>query len=114
MSPQLTAYLYLVLAIATEVVGTSFLQKSEQFTKPLWTVLMGVFFLAAFFFLSLALRTIPLGVAYAVWSGLGVVLTAMISVYVFRSSLDAAALIGIALIIAGVVVMNLFSTSVEH
>ena len=75
---------------------------------------MAVFYLASFFFLSQALRTLPLGIAYAIWGGLGIVLTAIVSVVIFRQALDAAALLGIALIVSGVVVMNVFSRSAAH
>lgn len=114
MNPALAAYGSLALAIICEVTGSTFLQKSEQFSRLWPTVAMALFFAASFFFLSQALKVIPLGVAYAIWGGLGIVLTALISVFVFRFALDAAALIGIALIVTGVIVMNVFSHSVAH
>lgn len=107
-------YLFLALAIALEVTGSSFLKASDGFSKTVPTTVTIVAYIACFFFLSLALKTIPLGVAYAIWAGLGIVLTAVISVAVFKQSLDLPAVIGILLIVAGVVVMNFFSKSATH
>lgn len=107
-------YLALVLAIGLEVVGTSLLQRSAQFTR-LWPSLgMAVCYLASFYLLSLSLRALPLGIAYAIWSGLGIVLVALIGLFLFGQRLDLAAVIGLGLIIAGVIVVNLFSNSVGH
>lgn len=114
MNPILVAYFFLALAIASEVTGSAFLQRSEQFSKLVPTIVMVVFYVASFFFLSQALKVLPLGVAYAIWGGLGIVLTALVSVFVFRQALDLAAIIGIALIVAGVIVMNVFSHSARH
>ncbi len=109
-----TTYLALAAAIALEVVGTTFLQKSEQFTKLVPTLLMAVFYLGAFWLLSFALRTMPVGVAYAIWSGMGIVLISLIGVFVFGQRLDAPAILGLGLIVLGVLVVNLFSKSVGH
>ena len=114
MSPLTIAYGSLLVAILFEVTGSSLLQKSEQFSRLGPTIGMAVCFLAALFFLSQALKAIPLGVAYAIWSGIGVVLTALIGVVVFRFALDAAALVGMGLIVAGVIVINVFSKSAAH
>ncbi|WP_425088629.1 DMT family transporter [Stappia sp.] len=114
MSPLTIAYGSLLVAILFEVTGSSLLQKSEQFSRLGPTIGMAVCFLAALFFLSQALKAIPLGVAYAIWSGIGVVLTALIGVVVFRFALDAAALVGMGLIVAGVIVINVFSKSAVH
>lgn len=114
MSPALLSYGSLTLAIVCEVTGSSFLQRSEQFSRIGPTLIMGLFYAASFFFLAQALRTLPLGVAYAIWGGLGIVLTAMVGVVVFRQSLDAPAFLGITMIVGGVVVMNAFSGSVSH
>jgi len=105
----LNTYLVLGAAIICEVVGSAFLQKSEQFTRVVPTMMMAGFYILSFYLLSFVIRTMPLGFAYAIWSGLGMVLTAAVSVFVFRQTLDAMALLGIGLIIAGVVVMNVFS-----
>lgn len=114
MSPTLTAYGFLSLAIALEVGATAMLQKTEQFTKLGPTLGMGVLYAVSFYCLSLALRGVPLGVAYAIWGGLGVVLTAVISVVVFKQSLDMPAMLGVGLIVTGVVVMNVFSQTAAH
>jgi small multidrug resistance pump len=114
MSPALSAYAALFTAIVLEVIGTTLLQKSAQFTR-LWPTLgMAVCYLGAFWFLSLTLRTVPVGLAYAIWSGLGIVLISLIGWRVFGQALDPPAMIGIGLIIAGVVVINLFSKSMPH
>ena len=107
-------YLPLALAIAFEVVGTSALQASQQFTKPLPTIIMGLCYLAAFYCLSLALRAIPVGVAYAIWSGLGVVLISIVGLVLFNQKLDLPAIAGLTLIVVGVLVINLFSKTIAH
>lgn len=114
MGAPATAYAALGIAIALEVVGTTFLGMSEQFTRVVPTISMGVCYIAAFYFLSLVLRTIPIGIAYAIWSGLGVVLISMIGYVYFRQPLDAPAVIGVGLIVAGVVIVNVFSGSAVH
>jgi small multidrug resistance pump len=104
-------WIYLAVAILAEVTATSALKSTRGFTRlgPSLVVLAG--YGVAFVFLSLTLRTIPVGVAYAIWSGAGIVLIAIVAYVVHRQSLDAPALIGISLILAGVVVINLFSKS---
>ncbi|MFV0521914.1 MAG: DMT family transporter [Mangrovibacterium sp.] len=104
-------YLFLGLAILLEVVGSNFMKASEGFSKLLPTVITIVSYTTCFFFFSQALKSIPLGIAYAIWGGLGIVLTAIISVVIFKQSLDIPAIIGIVLIVAGVLVMNFFSKS---
>lgn len=108
------SYAFLAIAIVSEVIGTSFLKQSEGFTRLVPALIMGVCYVVAFYFLSLTLRHIPTGVAYAIWSGVGIVLIAAIAWIVQGQKLDAAALIGMGLIIAGVVVMNLFSATTGH
>lgn len=103
-----------MIAIILEVVGTTFLQKSQQFTRPIPTLLMGACYAAAFYFLSHALKTMPVGIAYAIWSGLGIVLISAIGVAVFQQRLDLPAVVGLSLIIAGVVIVNVFSDLVSH
>lgn len=110
----MTTYLYLVTAVVFETIGTSALQASEQFTRPKPLLVTVVCYAATFYFLSLALRAMPVGVAYAIWSGLGIVLIALIGLAWFGQKLDPAALVGLALIIAGVLVINLFSSTVTH
>jgi small multidrug resistance pump len=107
-------YLFLTLAILFEIIGTTALASSKQFTKIAPSVVMIVAYAASFYCLSLALRVIPVGVAYAIWSGVGVALIAVVGLLVFKQTPDAAAVIGIALIAAGVVVINLFSKTVAH
>jgi len=114
MNPVLQAYGALGLAIVCEVTASAFLQKSEQFTRMGPMIAMTVLYLAAFFLLSQALKAMPLGVAYAIWAGLGIVLTAIVGVVAFRQVLDMAALIGIGLIVGGVVVMQVFSRATGH
>ena len=107
-------YLYLALAIVLEVLGSSFMKASDGFSKLLPTTITIIAYIACCFFLSQALKSIPLGIAYAIWGGLGIVLTALISVIIFKQSLDLPAIIGIILIVAGVFVMNFFSKSSTH
>ncbi|GAA3854101.1 multidrug efflux SMR transporter [[Pseudomonas] carboxydohydrogena] len=107
-------YLYLIMAIVFEVIGTAALQASEQFTRPKPLILTALGYMAAFYFLSLVLRTMPVGIAYAIWSGLGVVLITLVGLIWFGQRLDAAAIAGLALIIAGVAVINLFSRTAVH
>ena len=107
-------YLYLAIAILAEVVATSALKASDGFSKPVPSLIVVLGFGVAFYCLALVLRTIPMGVAYAIWSGLGIVLISLSGLLLFGQKLDAPALIGMALIVAGVVVMNAFSRSVIH
>ena len=107
-------YLYLALSIVLEVLGSSFMKASDGFSKLLPTTITIIAYIACFFFFSQALKSIPLGIAYAIWGGLGIVLTALISVIIFKQSLDLPAIIGIILIVAGVFVMNFFSKSSTH
>ena len=102
-------YLYLTLAIVLEVLATALLGKSEGFTKWLFAVGSLLSYGVCFYFLSLALKNISLGVAYAIWSGVGIVLTAIVSILVFKNKIDLPFVLGSLLIIAGVVVINLFS-----
>jgi small multidrug resistance pump len=114
MSPAIAAYAALGAAIALEVLGTTYLQKSEQFTRPGPSLIVVVCYVASFYFLSHVLKTIPVGLAYAIWSGLGMVLISAVGYVVFRQSLDLAAIIGLAFIIAGVIIVNVFSKSIPH
>jgi small multidrug resistance pump len=107
-------YTVLVIAIVFEVLGTSAMQAAQHFTRLAPTVLMVVCYAVAFFFLSYTLRYIPVGIAYALWSGLGIVLISAVGYVTFGQKLDVAAILGLALIIAGVLVLNLFSKSTFH
>lgn len=108
------SYVFLALAIIAEVTGTTALNMSQQFTKPVPSVVTVLAYAAAFYLLSLSLRTIPIGVAYAVWSGVGIVLIAVIGAVAFRQVPDLPAVIGMVLIIAGVLIINLMSRMSVH
>ena len=107
-------YLILGLAIVCEVIATSCMKQSEQFTRLLPSALTVCGYAAAFYFLSMVLRSIPLGIAYAIWSGAGIVLVAFVGWVVFRQRLDLPALLGIGMIICGVLIINLFSRTAGH
>src|SRR5690606_24268282 len=107
-------FIYLLLAIVLEVFGSSMLVKSEGFTKIKSTLLMILAFVFAFFFLSKALKYMPLSIAYAIWSGIGLILTGFVSVFIFKQRIDLPAIIGMGLILIGVLVINLFSKTVSH
>lgn len=107
-------WIYLSVAILAEVVATSCLKASEGFTKLLPSLVVVLGYGIAFWFLALSLRSIPVGIAYAVWSGAGIVLISLIGWAVFQQSLDAAALVGMGLIVAGVLVIHVFSRAVAH
>jgi small multidrug resistance pump len=113
MTPNM-AYVYLSVAIISEVIGTLALKSSDGFSKvyPSVTVIAG--YAVAFFFLSLTLRTVPVGIAYAIWAGAGTALIVLVSAVLLKQSLDAAALIGIPLIVAGIVIINLGSHAAAH
>jgi small multidrug resistance pump len=106
-------FVYLAIAILAEVIGTSALKASNGFTVWLPSTVVVAAYGVSFYFLSLALRAIPVGVAYAIWSGVGIVLISAIGWALFKQRLDAAAIIGIGLIMAGVVVIQLFSSTVR-
>ncbi len=105
------SYLYLAIAIVCEVIGTSALKATEGFTRLGPSIVVVVGYGLAFYFLSLTLRTVPVGVAYAIWSGAGVALITLIGWLVFKQRLDAPAIFGIGLIVAGVVVIQFFSSA---
>lgn len=107
-------WLYLLGAIAFEIVATSALKATDGFSRLGPTALTITCYIAAFFCLSVALRTIPMGIAYALWSGIGIVAISVIGLVVYRQQLDAAAYAGIALILAGTLVINLFSRAAVH
>jgi small multidrug resistance pump len=108
------SYLFLAMAIAAEITGTFSLKYSVQFTR-LWPSLMVILaYSTAFYFLSLSLKSINLGVAYAIWSGVGIVCIALIQFFWFKEPLDLPAVAGMGLIISGVVIINLFSSTVSH
>jgi small multidrug resistance pump len=106
-------YLYLSLAIVSEVIATSALKASEEFTRPVPSLVVAFGYACAFFFLTLTLRSIPIGVAYALWSGCGIVLICALSWILFKQALDTPAIFGIALIALGAVIINAFSNSIN-
>lgn len=107
-------YIYLTIAIIAEVIGTSALKASEGFSKPIPSILVVIGFGVAFYCLSMVLKTVPMGIAYAIWSGMGIVLISVIGLIVFKQELDVPAILGILLIVAGVVVMSIFSKTAGH
>ncbi|RPD97897.1 QacE family quaternary ammonium compound efflux SMR transporter [Candidatus Pantoea deserta] len=108
------SYLYLFIAIVAEVIATSSLKASESFTRLWPSVITVCGYIIAFYFLTLVLRTMPTGIAYAIWSGVGIVLISAVGWIWFKQKLDLPAIVGLALIIAGVLVVNLFSKTVGH
>ena len=107
-------FLFLFIAIIFEIIATSALKKSEQFTQLLPSIITVAGYFAAFYFLSFAIRTIPVGFAYAIWSGVGIVLIKIIGAIFFKEIPDLPAVIGLSLIIIGVVVINVFSKTTAH
>ena len=114
MNPVFIGYGFLMLAIICEIMATTLLVKSEQFTKLIPTLMMAALYIVSFYFLSQTLKTIPLGIAYAIWGGIGIVLTAIIGTVIFKQTVDAGAVAGITLIVSGVIVINIFSHTVGH
>jgi small multidrug resistance pump len=107
-------YVYLAIAIISEVIATSALKSSEEFTKLGPSIVVVVGYCAAFYFLALVLRTIPMGIAYAIWGGVGITLIAISGAILFKQIPDAPAIVGMILIISGIVIMNLFSKTIVH
>lgn len=107
-------YLLLLVAILAEVVATSALKAAESFTRPVPSLIVVVGYGIAFTCLSVTLKTLPLGVAYAIWSGVGTALVAVVGWLVYKQQLDLPAILGIALIIAGTIMLNLFSKVSAH
>jgi small multidrug resistance pump len=107
-------YVYLVIAVVGEVIATTALKSSAGFTNLVPSLVVVAGYAIAFYFLSLTLHAMSVGIAYAIWSGLGIVLVSIIAWVRFGQVLDTAALIGMALILAGVVVINVFSNAAAH
>lgn len=106
-------YVYLFLAIVAEVIATSSLKAAEGFTKFVPSLIVCIGYIAAFYLLSLVLRSMTIGIAYAIWSGVGIILLAIVGAITFREIPDMPAIIGMGLIIAGVVVIHVFSKTVQ-
>lgn len=107
-------YVYLVLAVVAETIATSALKSAEGFTRPLPTLVVAIGYITAFFLLSLIVQTMPVGIVYAVWSGTGIVLVAVVAAIWLKQIPDLPAIIGMTLILAGVLIVNLFSKTVSH
>lgn len=108
------AYAYLAVAIIAEVIATSALKAANGFTVLIPSIITVTGYVIAFFFLSLTLKTMPVGVAYAIWSGLGIVAVSVIAFVLYKQVLDLPAMLGMGLILAGVLVINLFSKTAAH
>jgi len=108
------AYAYLGIAIIAEVIATSALKAANGFTVLVPSIITVTGYVVAFFFLSLTLKTMPVGVAYAIWSGLGIVAVSVIAFVLYKQVLDLPAIVGMGLILAGVLVINLFSKTAGH
>jgi small multidrug resistance pump len=107
-------WLFLFIAIIAEVIATSALKSSEGFSKPIASIVVVLGYMIAFYCLSLTLKTIPVGIAYAVWSGVGIVLITTVAWFVFDQKLDVWGIIGIVLIMSGVLILNLLSKTSSH
>lgn len=114
MQSVTAAYLFLAIAIFFEIIGTTMLVKTEQFTRLVPTIFVALFYCSSFYFLSLSLKVVPVGIAYAIWSAVGIVCIALIGFVFFKQRLDFPAILGISLIVIGVLVINLFSKSVSQ
>jgi small multidrug resistance pump len=108
------SYLYLAIAIVAEVIATSSMKALQGFSKPLPLFLVVVGYGISFWMLSLVVKTIPVGIAYAIWAGLGIVAVSIAAVVLYDQRLDMPAIIGMSLIVSGVVVIQLFSHSTGH
>ena len=107
-------WMFLFIAIIAEVIATSALKSSEGFSKPIASVVVVVGYIVAFYFLSLTLKAIPVGIAYAIWSGVGIVLITTVAWFIFGQKLDLWGIVGIALIMSGVLILNLLSKTSVH
>ncbi len=107
-------YLYLAIAIIVEVIAASALKASEGFTRPVPTAIVIVGYLTAFYLLTVIVKTLPVGITYAIWAGMGIVLVAIVSAVMYKQIPDLSAIMGMGLIIAGVIIINVFSKSGAH
>ena len=107
-------FLFLGIAIICEIIATSALKKSEEFSKLIPSIITIVGYCGAFYFLSFAIRTIPIGIAYAIWSGVGIVLITIIGAVFFKQIPDLPAILGLSLILIGVIIINVFSKTTGH
>jgi small multidrug resistance pump len=107
-------WLALAIAIIAEVIGTTALKASNEFSRLLPSLIVVVGYGTAFYFMSISMRVLPVGIMYAIWSGMGIVLISVLGWLVYRQTLDTPAMIGLVFIIAGVIIINVFSKSVGH
>jgi len=107
-------YLYLAIAIIAEVAATSALKASEEFTNLIPSLIVVIGYVVAFYCMALVLKVMPVGITYAIWSGLGIVLVTIVGVFLYKQTPDIPAIIGMGLIVLGVVVINVFSNTVSH
>lgn len=107
-------YLYLAIAILAEVAATSALKASEEFTQLIPSIIVVVGYGIAFYLLTLVLRVMPIGITYAIWSGFGIVLVAVVGFFLYKQTPDIPAILGMCLIISGVVVIHVFSKTISH
>lgn len=107
-------YLFLFIAIICEIVWATALKSTDQFTKLIPSLITAITYIGALIFLSLAVKTMPTGIAYAIWAGVGMVFIAILGVVFYKQHLDLPAIIGLILILAGVIIINVFSKSVPH
>jgi len=107
-------YLYLAIAIFAEVTATSALKASNEFTNLIPSIIVIIGYAIAFYFMTLVLRVIPIGITYAVWSGLGIVLVTVVGYFLYQQTPDIPAIIGMGLIISGVIVIHVFSKTIHH
>ena len=107
-------YLYLAFAIVSEVVGTSALKASEEFTKLVPSIVVLIGYALAFYFMTLTLRTLSIGITYAIWSGAGIVLVALVGLVFYKEVPDTAAIVGMVFIIIGIMIMHFFSKTLGH
>ncbi|GLZ86140.1 multidrug SMR transporter [Metapseudomonas resinovorans] len=110
----MTGYVYLAIAIAAEVIATTSMKAIDGFNKPLPLILVIGGYAIAFWMLTLVVRSIPVGIAYAIWAGLGIVLVSVAAMVLYQQKLDTPAVLGMGLIVSGVVVIQLFSSSTGH
>ncbi|MCQ4249257.1 multidrug efflux SMR transporter [Stutzerimonas stutzeri] len=110
----MTGYLYLAIAITAEVIATTSMKALDGFSRPLPLLLVVAGYSLSFWMLSLVVKTIPVGIAYAIWAGLGIVLVSVAAAAIYQQKLDLPAVLGMVLIVAGVVVIQLFSSSTGH
>ncbi len=107
-------YLFLALAIIAEVIATSSLKATEEFTKIVPTIIMIVAYVVSFYFMTLVLKFIPLGITYAIWSGVGIVLVALVGAWRYKEIPDLPSILGMGLIISGVIVIHVFSKNINY